>query len=109
MNQEITALLLRDLQLEESEEDMLSEEELLQWLANQIAYLMEYRLEFLMSLMYRLDVSEVKVREAISCTQEKATNMILAELILNRQKERLFTKQHFKQPDIEGIDDCLKW
>lgn len=109
MNQEITALLLRDLQLEESAEDILSEEELLQWLANQVAYLMEYRLEFLMSLMYRLDVSEVKVRDAISLTQEKATNVILAELIFNRQKERLFTKQYFKQPDIEGIDDTLKW
>ncbi len=109
MNQQIKALLIRDLQIENVTEATFSEQELLQWLANQVAYLMENRLEFLMSLMYRLDVPEAKVREALSLTQEKATNVVLAELILNRQKERLFTKQYFKQSDIEGIDDCLKW
>ncbi|NJK82532.1 MAG: hypothetical protein HC912_00655 [Saprospiraceae bacterium] len=109
MNQALTALLLRDLQLENPTENLFSEEDLLQWLAHQVAYLIAYRLDFLMSLMYRLDISEAKVRAAISPMQAQSTHIALAQLIMERQKERLLTKQYYQQPNIDGMEDCLKW
>lgn len=105
---DLTQLLIRDLQLEETESPK-DEAAILQWLANQVAYMLEYKLDFLMSLMYRLDIPESEVGAAISPTNFEPTNLAIAKLIIERQKERLFTKEYYTQTEIEGIDEHLKW
>jgi len=94
-------LITRDFELE-SQEKVLSEEELLQLLADQIAYMIDARLEFLLSLMYRLDIDERKVHQALSPGGAEPANWALARLVLNRQKQRAFTKKHYKQDDLDG-------
>lgn len=94
--QQTAALIKRDFELDASTE-MLSEEELLQLLADQIAYMIDHRLEFLLSLMYRLDIGERQVNAALSPFAEAPPNLGLARLVLERQKQRIVTKQYYKQ------------
>lgn len=102
-------LITRDFELETTaEQEEVSEEELFNLLANRIAYMIEYQLEFLLSLMYRLDISEKKVSEALSPGAPEPPNVGLARLVLERQKQRAFTKQYYKQEEPEDLDEELR-
>ena len=98
-----TELIVRDFDLEPQEES-LTEEELLRLLSDVVAEMIERRLEFLLSLMYRLDIDEKKVHFALSPFCEESANIALARLILERQKQRAFTKQYYKQEDLGDLE-----
>ncbi|MCB9299876.1 MAG: hypothetical protein H6566_04445 [Lewinellaceae bacterium] len=98
-----TELIIRDFEMQ-PQEKTLTEEELLQLLADHIADMIEHRLEFLLSMMYRLDVDERKVDRALSPYSDEPANLALAKLVLERQKQRAFTKQYYKQQDLEDMD-----
>jgi len=100
--------VVKDFGLERVEEEV-TEEALLQLLANQVAHYMEYDLEFLFSSMYRLDISEQKVKEALAPSALEAPNISVAKLILERQKKRVQTKHLYKQAPIEDLDEELKY
>jgi hypothetical protein len=97
------ALIVKDFGLEAQEEPF-SEEALLQLLANRIAEMIEYELEVLLSNMYRLDVNEKKVNFALSPQCSEPANIALARLVLDRQKQRVFTKQYYKQEHLDNLD-----
>ncbi len=82
------------------------EKELLSVLSDRIAQLIAERPEYLFSLLYRLDVSEEKVHEALSNLDEKPANVLLAELVLQRQKQRAATRLAYKQ---KPLDDEMAW
>ena len=104
-----TQQVAKDLGLElEAKQDM-TEEDILAIIANQVAYYMEYDLEFLFSSMYRLDIQEQKIKEALSLAAEVPANIVVAKLILERQKQRVYTKHFYKQEPIEGLDEELKF
>lgn len=98
-----TELIVRDFELE-PQEKALTEEELLRLLSDIVAEMIERRLEFLLSLMYRLDINEKKVHFALSPFCEEPANIALAKLILERQKQRAFTKEHYKQEDLGDLE-----
>ncbi len=82
------------------------EKELLRILSDRIAQLIAERPEYLFSLLYRLDVSEEKVHKALSNLEEKPANILLAELVLQRQKQRAATRLAYKQ---KPLDDEMAW
>lgn len=103
-------LIARDFELEPIDDsEQITEEELLRVLSNRIAYMIEYQLEFLLSLMYRLDVSEQKVSDALSPGAPEPANIGLARLVIERQKQRAFTKQFYKQEKLEDLDEELEF
>lgn len=97
-------LILRDFELQEGDEPIATEEDLLRLLADQIAHMIEFNLEVLLSNMYRLDISERKVNQALSPGNPEPANMALARLVLERQKQRAYTKKHYQQPDLGDLD-----
>ncbi len=101
--QQLTALVAQDFDPAPLEQVM-TEEQLLELLSEQVAWMIEHRLEYLMSLMYRLDVDERKVDRALSPIAEEPAHLALAKLILERQKQRVFTKRHYKQQHPENWD-----
>lgn len=105
----LTALIAKDFQIETHESERYTEDEVLLWLAEHVAYMLEYRMEFLMSLMYRLDIKEAQVSAALSPVHPEAANIALARLVLDRQKERIFTKHFYKQDDLEDLEEELRW
>ena len=106
---ETSLQIIKDFSIEKEGADKLSEEELLQLLADQVAYYIERRLEFLLSTLYRMDVAEKKVNAALSPESAEPANIAIAKLILERQKQRIYTKHFYKQPKIEDLEEGLKY
>ena len=104
-----TQQIVKDFGLEIESKEGMTEEELLAIIANQVAYYMEYDLEFLFSSMYRLDIQEQKIKDALFLEAEIPANIAVAKLILERQKQRVYTKHFYKQEPIEGLDEELKF
>ena len=101
--QQTSELIARDFGLEIGDEP-LSDQELFDLVSNEVAYMLEHRLESLFSLLYRLDVSEKKTRAALEPTAEEPANIAIARHIIDRQKQRIFTKQQYKQPKSDDLD-----
>ncbi len=101
---EITDLVKKDFELSQSETPM-SEEELLDMLTEEVGLMIETRLDFLLGLMYRLDIDEMKIRKALAFGNEDPPNLSLAKLILQRQKQRVLSKKMYKTAPIEGWDE----
>ena len=104
-NKLTTSLIARDFELEIAEDYTMPEEELFSLLADKVAYMIEYRLDFLLSLMYRLDIKEAFINQALSPANDDPANIALAQLILDRHKQRIFTKQHYKQEKLDDLGD----
>ncbi len=102
-NNETTALILRDFELSDPNKEM-TELELLDYLASAIDYMIEHKLDFLLSLLYRLDVSERKINEALLPGKEETANIALAKLVLERQKLRVATKRAYREKNPSSWD-----
>ncbi|NRA50473.1 MAG: hypothetical protein HRU12_15175 [Phaeodactylibacter sp.] len=98
------ALILRDFEIQEDDRPIATEEDLLRLLSDQIAQMIEFNLEVLLSNLYRLDVQEAKVNFALSPQCPEPANIALARLVLDRQKQRAYTKKHYQQPDLGDLD-----
>lgn len=94
-NKEVTELVLRDFELAEPK-NILTDKEMLDYLAEAIAYMIEHRMDFLLSLLYRLDISENKIAFALTPGNEEPANIALARLVWERQKQRVATKQAYR-------------
>ena len=101
-------LIARDFELE-TQEQTLTEEELLHLLSGVVAEMIEHRLEFLLSLMYRLDISEAKVNFALSPMAPELPHIGLARLVMERQKQRISTKLEYKQPMLDDLEEGLEF
>jgi len=104
---EMTALIARDFGLE-GHETPISEAALLELVANEVAYMIEHRIDFLMSLLYRLDVLEPDINLALSPLCTEPANIALAKLIVERQKQRIISKKTYRQDKPNNLGD-LEW
>lgn len=103
-----TELIARDFEMVIGDKKP-TEQELFEMLADQVAYMMQYRLDFLLSLMYRLDIDEEKIRMALSPKALIAPNVGLAHLILERQKLRIKIKQEYGKTELDDLEDGLEF
>jgi hypothetical protein len=78
---------------------------LLALLAQRIGDLLETQPEYLMSLLYRLDVLESKIRPVMHPGAIEPVNIGLARLVLERQKQRVETKRSVPTKPLENMDD----
>ncbi|MCP3933104.1 MAG: hypothetical protein GY705_28875 [Bacteroidetes bacterium] len=104
LTKQTTELVIKDFGLQPPK-DQLSEEELFDMLADEIAYMIERNLEYLFSLMYRLDIDENKVNKALSPRAEEPANIGLTRLVLERQRQRIKTKKYYKQKPNIDLED----
>lgn len=97
--EQTTALVVKDFGLSKS--TPLTEEELLDAIANRVAEMMEENKDLLLSYMYRLDIDEGKIHFALSPLANEPAHFALARLILARQKQRAITKVSYKPPKLD--------
>ncbi len=100
---ETRSLIIRDFGLDIPGEGM-DEAGLFQILADAVAYMIEHKIDFLMSLMYRLDVLEPDINHALSPFCIDPANIALAKLIMARQKQRVQTKLEYKAANKDQQD-----
>lgn len=103
-----SAVIFKNFEIE-TERKVRSEAELFDILSQKIAYLLEYRTEFLLSLLYRMDVREAKVSAALHPAAPDAPHIGLTKLVLERQKERNRTREQYRQPPIEDLEEGLEF
>lgn len=105
VNADVSELLREPFELAPTQ-PAVSEAELLALLSERIAEMLERRPEYLMSLLYRLDVLEEKIHPAMHPLAPEPANVGLARLVLERQKQRAATKRDVKP---EPLDDWKDW
>jgi len=86
----------------------ISLEELHAKLAVYVNDLILHRFEQLISLLYRIDVSESKIKSFLSRQTNENAGNIIATLIIERQLEKIRSRQQFRQPDTD-VDGVEKW
>lgn len=89
-------LIISSFEIEGADADGVSEDELLNILTQQVAYLMDRRLDYLLSLLYRLDILEPKIKAVLYNQEIIEPARGLAQLIMDRQKERVATRAKYK-------------
>ena len=100
--QQTTALMREPFELTGASPE--SEEELLALLADRIAELLETQPEYLMSMLYRLDVLEKKIHPVMRPDAPEPANWGLARLVLERQKQRAETKRTVKPAPLKDME-----
>lgn len=77
-------------------------------LIEEIRYLLEHDFHKLISLLYRMDVSEGKLRGWLQENPSSDAAELIAALMIERAAQRQQTKESFKQPKPED-DQEEKW
>ncbi|HET6766089.1 MAG TPA: hypothetical protein VFH08_01780 [Chitinophagaceae bacterium] len=79
-----------------------------QALADKINDLVNTQFQKLVSILYRMDVSETKLKQLLSDNPGTDAGLIIADLMIERQKEKIRSRQQFSKRD-ENISDDEKW
>jgi hypothetical protein len=72
-----------------------------------INHLLLYDFNKLVQILYRVDVDEKKLKALLQENKETDAAVIIADLLLQRQEEKIKAKQEFK-PDDDSPDE-EKW
>jgi lipopolysaccharide assembly outer membrane protein LptD (OstA) len=83
-------------------------EQLKEQLALRINYLITANFSLLVSILYRLDISEKKLKYFLSQPQQMKAGDIIADMIIERQLQKLASRQLFKGKFSNAPDD-EKW
>jgi hypothetical protein len=85
----------------------ISSNELEEKLKQHINHLIQNDFEKLVRLLYRIDVSEKKLKGLLQQNANKDAGEIIAKLIIERQLEKIKTRDQFKKKD--DISEEEKW
>jgi hypothetical protein len=61
----------------------------------------------LISILYRMDVSEQKIKEMLHSRPNEDAGILIAQLMIDRQEARIIARRTFKMP--ESDDEEEKW
>ena len=100
-------LIQQDFQLE-AVPTWKSEADLLAFLEEVIAYLLENQRERLFSILYRMDVGERQVHTALEPMALEPPAKALAKLVWARECEKVISRNHYQTPDDEE-EDITRW
>jgi hypothetical protein len=88
-------------------DETIEESALLEILAERILTMLEREPEQLMSMLYRLDVEERKIIPVMHAGAAEPVHKGLARLVMERQKQRVETKNTIKTAPLS--DDLADW
>lgn len=70
-------------------------QKILEYLAKRIAYMLDFEFEALMQIFYRIDLNELRVKEAIATAESPSEK--LAHLVIEREMQKAQTRLAYKQ------------
>ena len=106
---DIKRLLISQLQVDGvALKNIASLEELLAWMTQYIDQLISNDFHALLLLLYRIDVSEKKIKSLLAEDNGRNSAGIIAGLIIERQQQKIFSRTQFKSSPID-IDDSERW
>jgi hypothetical protein len=105
-NEALVQQLNKELAIELPEK--ISFDELQNKLTIYINDLIQHHFEKLVSLLYRIDVSEAKIKSLLQQQADEDAGKIIAALIIERQLQKIKIRQQFSQQD-NNISEEEKW
>ena len=88
--------------------EKISFEEIREQLSKNVNDLIVKDFQKLVSILYRVDISELKLRQLLKEENHEDAGKIIADLIIERQLQKIKTRQQFKQSN-KNIDETEKW
>ena len=88
--------------------EKISPEELKEKLSQYINELIRTNFQKLITLLYRIDISEPKLKALLHENFDADAAVIIADLIIERQLQKIKSSQQFSQRD-KNIDENEKW
>ena len=79
-----------------------------QVLVDKINDLINNDFQKLVSILYRMDVSEIKLKQLLNENPGTNSALIIADLMIERQTEKIRSRQEFNKRD-ENISDDERW
>ena len=79
-----------------------------QMLAEKIDQLINTDFQKLVSILYRMDVSETKLKQLLNENAGTNAALIITDLLIERQEQKIISRQQFRKKD-ENISDDEKW
>jgi len=104
-NNKLILKIARELGLDEAENNKQFDKQLL---AGKINELIQNDFERLVSILYRVDVNETKLKQVLQNNPGTDAGLIIADLMIERQEEKARSRSQFRQPDTD-IDEEEKW
>ncbi len=86
----------------------LTEDELISAFAVHLNEMIVNDFSQLISILYRIDVSEQKIRQTLKENPQADGGKVIAHLIVERQKQKIKTRELFR-PRANDIDESEKW
>jgi hypothetical protein len=87
----------------------LSVDELRRAIADYINPLITGNFNKLISILYRLDISEPKLKQFLSDNPDKDAGAIIADLIIESQVQKIKSRRAFRSKGENNIDENEKW
>lgn len=88
-------IIQRNFDLQEMSGDAATMQHLRELLIEKLNYLLDHDFEKLLWILYRIDVSEQKAKQALSQESAEPPAAVLADLIIGRQQQKLITRMQF--------------
>ena len=79
-----------------------------QILAEKIDQLINTDFQKLVLILYRMDVSETKLKQLLNENAGTNAALIITDLMIERQEQKMISRQQFRKKD-ENISDDEKW
>jgi hypothetical protein len=83
-------------------------EDLVRMLSAHVNGLLDSDFEKLVSLLYRLDISEKKLRECLALNAGRDAAPLIAQLVIERQEQKIKSRQQYTRRD-QSIDEEEAW
>lgn len=80
----------------EALKEVQTEEALLDLLSNYVQELINTDFNKLINSLYRIDVYESKIKRALNLSSPKDANRVIAQLIIEREKQKISTREQYK-------------
>ena len=106
MSDELIEILNTELSIELPEK--ISIEELKEKLTQHINYLIDTNFQQLVAILYRVDVSESKLKTLLNESVGEDSGSVIADLIIERQLQKIKFRQKFSNWN-KNISDEEKW
>ena len=85
----------------------ISNDELLLRMSEIIDHLIEKDFKKLVYVLYKVDVSEVKLKQLLQSANNEKASYIIAQLIIERQTQKIASRKKFRSND--NISEEEKW
>jgi hypothetical protein len=79
-----------------------------QILTEKIDQLINNDFQKLVSILYRMDVSETKLKQLLNENAGTNAALIITDLMIERQEQKIISRQKFRKKD-DNINDDEKW